>query len=99
MTLNKHTKSSDMQMVEIDFSKEKGSITDKIYNYSLDNIKVILLNTQNIYRHLKIGEFLRKINTFENMGSIITTVNSGQKSVQSFIRKVLIKIKIYRLFD
>ena len=90
---------NNKKLIEIDFSKEKGSITDKIYNYSLDNFKVVLLNAQSIYRHMGIREFLKKIHKFESMGSIITTYKCGEKSIKTFIRAMLIKIKIYRIFD
>lgn len=85
--------------LEVDFSKEKGSVTDKIYNYSLDDIKVVLLNTQSIYKHMGITEFLKKVNTFESMGSIITTLKCGQKSLKTMARAILIKLRVYRLFN
>lgn len=85
-------------IVELDFSREKGSLTDKIYDYSLDNIKVVLLNAQSIYNHLGILEYLKKIHTLETMGSLVTTFKCGTKSVKVLLRSMLIKLRVYRLF-
>lgn len=89
----------ETSVVELDFSRERGSLTDKIYNYSLDNIKVVLLNTQSIYNHLGICEYLKKIHALETMGSMITTFKCGTKSVKILVRSMLIKLRIYRLFN